>query len=246
MKLLLYFTSIAVSILTPAICTAQSPTPRTALSYFSKLRDGDLVFIKSSTSRAEPIEKLTRSPLTHCGIIFLDGNGKPVVYEGAGRNEPRYATVEKWQIDESTKKGAASPDSPLHAVYARRLKTPLTKVELDDLKKRAAELHATKYDHAFQLGNKEPGSNKPYVYCSELIYEAFQKIGRKVGEPRPFRYYYKQPDLTEKQVKELMDPLLDKESAQELRTPKGKYNPDEAVISPEDVYISELLQDVTD
>jgi hypothetical protein len=211
----------------------------------------DLVFIKSSTARAEPIEKLTGSPLTHCGIVFLERDGeqtKRLVYEGAGRNAPRYVTIEEWQIEESTKKALPNhspnpPDSPLHAVYARRLKTPLSNDELKLLKAKAAKLHATQYDHAFQLGNKEPGTNKDYVYCSELIYEAFD---RKVGEPHPFSSYYKQPGLTVKQVKDLMDPLLNKESAQKLRTPKGAYSPDEPVISPADVYFSKLLQDVTD
>jgi hypothetical protein len=31
-----------------------------------------------------------------------------------------------------------------------------------------------------------------------------------------------------------------------LRNPKGPYNPDEFVISPEDVYVSDRLRDVTD
>ncbi len=250
MKRHFHFLCIVISTLAPAICSAEPPTLGPPLTVFSKLKDGDLVFIKSSTSRAEPIEKLTGSPLTHCGLIFLEPDGKQtkrVVYEGAGRNEAHYVTIEDWQIEESTKKAEPGhspnpPDSPLHSVYARRLKTPLSNEELALVKTKAAKLHATRYDHAFQLGNKE-SETKDYVYCSELIYEAFN---RKIGEPQPFSFYYKQPGLTEKQVKDLMDPLLNQESAQKLRTPPGKYRPDELVISPADVYFSKLLQDVTD
>jgi hypothetical protein len=238
-------------VLIPVVRAQQDSPPRKPVTNFKNLRDGDLVFIKSSTSRAEPIEKLTGSSLTHCGIIFLDKEGKQVVYEGAGRNAAHYLTIKDWQRDESTEKTRPgqppnSPDSPLHSVYARRLKTPLSKDEIADLKKNAAELHATQYDFAFQLGNKEPGSNKQYVYCSELIYEAFRKIHREVGEPRPFSYYYTRPGLTEEQAKHLMEPVLNREDIQKLRTPKGKYRPDELVISPEDVYISKALQDITD
>jgi hypothetical protein len=253
MKMLIKITTFVVCsfVFTIAYCqdNAASSPARKPLTNFKKLKDGDLVFIKSSTSRAEPIEKLTGSPLTHCGIIFVAGDGeqkKRMVYEGAGRNAPRYHTIEAWQIDESTKKGQDKPDSPLHAVYARRLATPLSQDQLGDLRKRAAELHATQYDEAFQLGNKEPGTGTEYIYCSELIFEAFQKVNLKVGEPHAFKFYYDHPGLSVDEVKHLMDPLLNKKSAQKLRTPEGEYNPDELVISPEDVYISKLLQDVTD
>lgn len=228
-------------------CTlhAQQPslTPRKPLTHFDKLKDGDLVFIASSTDRAGLIQKLTGSELSHCGIVFLDAQRKAHVYEGAGRNDDTHVTIEEWQKKESTHKDGRT-DSPLHSVHVRRLVTGLSDDQIRTVKGEAAKLHHTHYDCAFQMGNPENNqAGREYVYCSELIYRAFQSIDVILGSPRLFSYYH---DKAVGDDRRKMDETLNSPDANKLRNPKGPYNPNESVISPEDIYVSDKLRDVND
>jgi hypothetical protein len=224
---------------------AQQPSPpRKPLHNFDKLKDGDLVFIASNTPRAGLIKKMTGSEFSHCGIVFLDDHGKPRVYEGAGANNDIHKPIATWQTDES------APDSGpnIHLVYARRLTGGLSTDQIKTVKAAATKLHKTLYDFAFQMGdpnNIQDGTK--YIYCSELIYRAFQSI-EKLGNPLRFRYYYERADEGDRAQ---MDKSLNGRDPnghdiKQLRNPPGPYSLDEFVISPEDVYRSGRLEDVTD
>jgi hypothetical protein len=237
------------SLLLPFLCAtmvAQEPTPpaRKALTHFEKLKDGDLVFIESSTHRAALIQELTGSEDSHCGIIFLDAERKARVYEGAGSNSDNHKIIANWQVDESTSDEKITA-SPLHKVYARRIATSLSPAQIKTLKEEAAKLHHTRYDRAFQMGDPhDTKAGRNYVYCSELIYRAFQSIGVELGTPKLFRFYYDEAGKKNRQKD--MDAALNSAEVNELRTPKGPYRQDEFVISPADVYGSDRLRDLND
>jgi hypothetical protein len=92
-----------------AVCWAQQNSserePLSPSNWESKLREGDIVFIRSRSGNASLIAKLsnieatddTGKPgdetferadrvFTHCGIVFRK-NGEWMVYEGAGRGK---------------------------------------------------------------------------------------------------------------------------------------------------------------
>ena len=48
-----------------------------------ELHDGDIVFQYSGSMQCAAIAQTTRSPYTHCGIVFIEG-GKPMVWEAVG------------------------------------------------------------------------------------------------------------------------------------------------------------------
>lgn len=221
--------------------SAQQPssTPMKPLTKFEKLRDGDLVFIASNTARAGLIQTLTGSTFSHCGIVFLEG-GKPLVYEGAGANSDIHRPIGKWQTEES-----APADGPkIHLVYARRLKGGLTADQVKTLKGEAAKMHKTHYDFAFQMGDpKNRQAGREYIYCSELIYRAFQSLNVTLGSPKPFAHYYESANQDEKKR---MDDNLNADKVQKLRNPPGPYRMDEFVISPKDIDDKEQLDEVTD
>jgi hypothetical protein len=243
--ILMLRTSLSLSVLLIAASSfGQSPQQK-PLTDFSKLKDGDLVFIESSTNRAEAIKKLSKSIFSHCGIVFIKDNVR-VVYEGAGRGAGKPHSIEEWQKIESTPAGEnQKPDNPLHPIYARRLPT-LTNVQA--LKDKATELHHTSYDNAFQFGNKD-GEAKEYIYCSELNFLAFNAIGVELGTPRAFKDYYtafgNKPEKIQK-VKEMMEAELNSDRAKARRSPPGKYNENDLVIAPVDVFLSDKLVDVND
>jgi len=239
------------SLVLPFLCIAAyaeqpNPAPSKELTRFEKLKNGDLVFITSSTHRAKLIQELTGSEYSHCGIIFLDTQGKAEVYEGAGSNSDFHKPIVQWQVDESTSDDGVRA-SPLHKVYARRLETNLSSTQIKTLKDEAAKLHHTLYDRAFQMGDPhDTKAGRKYVYCSELIYRAFQSINVELGNPRRFGYYYDKAGEIGKDRQEEMDKTLNSADVNELRSPKGPYSKDEFVISPADVYGSGKLQNVDD
>lgn len=254
MKLRLPILCLTVLALTGAPSLAQppatpTPTPRIPLTDFSKLKDGDLVFIKSSTDRADAIEKVTGSSLTHCGIIFLVGDSEPkerMVYEGAGRGINKHLNMRDWQLKES----GYDPDHPpahpiLHEVYARRWKDMPTD-KIGQLKDEASKLHNTPYDFGFAFENRD-GNGTEYIYCSELIYKAFKKtFVIDLGNPRPLSSYYSSLDEAHaREVRKVLDKYLNKPESKACRGGQP-YNPAEMTISPKQVDESTLLQDVTD
>jgi hypothetical protein len=231
--LILIATCIAVSAEPP------SPTPKKPLTKFGKLRDGDLVFIASNTPRAKLIQTLTRSEFSHCGIVFLEG-GEPHVYEGAGANSHIHRSIGKWQTEES-----APEDGPkIHLVYARRLRGSLTADQVKTLKGEAAKMHKTHYDFAFQMGDpKDSQAGREYIYCSELIYRAFQSLNVTLGTPHLYRDYYNPAGAD---LQKEMDDNLNALAVEKLRNPPGPYRLDEFVISPKDIDDRDKLVEVTD
>jgi Permuted papain-like amidase enzyme, YaeF/YiiX, C92 family len=222
-----------------------SPTPMKPLTKFEKLRDGDLVFIASNSPRAGLIQRLTGSTFSHCGIVFLEG-GEPHVYEGAGANSNIHRPIGKWQTEES----APEHGPKIHLVYARRLKGGLTADQVKTLKGEAAKMHKTHYDFAFQMGDpKDSQAGREYIYCSELIYRAFQALGVTLGEPLSFGVYYQragEDPKKGKQNQEEMDKKLNAPEVNKLRNPPGRYRLDEFVISPKDIDDKDKLEEVTD
>lgn len=235
-----------VASLLASLSCAQEVPQQKALTDFSKLKDGDLVFIESSSGRSEAIKKLSKSVLSHCGIVFLNASGKPEIYEGAGSYSDTHKPISEWQTDESTPKDQNKPDQPLHPVYARRL-PGLTKEQIATLKAKATELHNTSYDKAFQFGNKDAGG-KEYIYCSEFSFLVFKTIGVELGTPRTFKSFYTvfgSDAASIKKVKDTMAKELNSTEAMKRRTPKdSEYSPDELVIAPVDVFKAKDLEPV--
>src|SRR5688572_27820192 len=48
----------------------------------SQLRNGDLVFQTSRSGQSKAIQVATRSPMSHCGIVYIR-DGKPYVFEAS-------------------------------------------------------------------------------------------------------------------------------------------------------------------
>jgi hypothetical protein len=172
----------AVIIGTTRSVAAQVPQ-QAPLTDFTRLKDGDIVFIESNSKRAPAIKALKGSILTHCGIVFQD-NGKGIVYEGA-RNPGVYSELGKWTVRES--------GEGKHPIVPRLTDQARLTAKLADLRKRAKELHDTSYDIGFAWKNRD-GKGTEYIYCSELVWKAFNDaIGVELGKPHPLSDYINHP-----------------------------------------------------
>ena len=236
--------SVAFLLLT-LLSFGQEMTPkRQSLSpeHWSKLKPGDIVFIRSRSSNAALIAALSNvaakddadDVFTHCGILFVDASdGKLKVYEGAGRG--RYLSLAEWQTAESkgTVNGKAMTD--LHNIYVRRWNgQPDLQTAIGKILEKAKILHNTTYDQGFSWTDD-------HAYCSELVWKSYQAGGLSLGTlPIMAHYVDSVPDNLAQQIKAKLEAEKDT-----YRNGKG-YDPQESAISPEDIYKSSSLVSVTD
>jgi Permuted papain-like amidase enzyme, YaeF/YiiX, C92 family len=242
---LTYFLFLMVLAAAPALCRAhQGVSERKPLSkqnWPTKLQDGDMVFIRSVTPQAQTIADLARPKagtdpkkvFTHCGIVFRDGKGGWIVYEGRGRNDEDPVSLEKWQTDESG--GEAG-----HDVFVRRLRdrSALTEDALKSMRDKAYALHHTNYDWGFMWTDK-------FVYCSELIWRAYEtaKVESALNKPHAIKEYYE--GLSDQAAKDIKK-QLNGDKARARRPGGAAFDPEEKAISPEEIYNSPGLVSVDD
>lgn len=128
-----------------------------------ELRDGDIVFQYSGSQQCAAIAQATRSPYTHCGIVFIEG-GKPMVWEAIG-------PVLKTPYADWAKHGAND-----HVVI-KRLKdaAPLTRERIAAMKSEGEKEMGRPYDIRFNM-------DEDYIYCSELVWKVYERgAGLRVG-----------------------------------------------------------------
>jgi hypothetical protein len=239
---------LLVSLFSAALCPAQNAAPkRKPLSQekWSKLKPGDIVFIRSRTVNAPLIAALSSvdaksdadDVFTHCGIIFKDNNNQLRVYEGEGRGMDNWLTLADWQKEESKGKVSGVEKTDLHNVYVLRWNgQPALETGLDNLLKKARKLHNTKYDNGFSWSDD-------FAYCSELVWKAYAAGNLSLGTlPKMGKYVDAAPPAVAQQIK---DKLNDAHIKHDYRNGDG-YKAEEYAISPEDIFRSSALIPVTD
>ena len=238
------FLCLAFLSLSGLLSFGQEATPkRQSLSpeHWSKLKPGDIVFIRSRSSNAALIAALSNiaakddadDVFTHCGILFTDQrDGKLKVYEGAGRGS--YLTLEQWRAAESKGTINGKTMTDLHNVYVRRWNgRPDLQTAIGKILEKAKILHNTTYDQGFSWTDD-------HAYCSELVWKSYQAGGLSLGTlPDMAHYVNAAPDNIAQQIKAKL------EAEKAYRGRKG-YDPHESAISPEDIYKSSDLVSVTD
>jgi hypothetical protein len=154
---------LAFCLVTGFFCLAGTPGPHaaavaasSAVLDLSSLREGDIVFQNSRSRQSLALQIATRSPYTHCGVLFRR-SGRWEVFEAA-------STV-GW--------------TPLDAWIARGINGHYLIMRLKDLSAltptvltsmRADSLHyvGKAYDLLFQWSDDT-------MYCSELVWKLYQR-----------------------------------------------------------------------
>jgi hypothetical protein len=174
------------------------------------LQEGDVVFTGSERGQGEAIIAATGSKYTHCGIVF-QRDGKLMVLEAV--QPVGVVSLEEF-------KAKSKPGSFL----ARRLKTPLAPADYQKARTWAEAQIGKNYDGRFLWDDGN-------LYCSELVWKAYQRAGVELCAPRRFREY----DLEKSSVRK----LIDQRFGGMERIPL-----DEKVVAPSDLAVSPLLMDV--
>jgi len=119
-------------------------------------KDGDMIFQSSISPQCKAIQLATRSPYSHCGIIFYE-QGKPYVLEAV---QPVTVTkLEHW---------IARGEKQHYAV--KRLKNAnnvLNSSTIAKMKAIGKDFIGKNYDATFEWSDDK-------IYCSELIWKIYQ------------------------------------------------------------------------
>jgi uncharacterized protein YycO len=144
------------------------------------LRDGDIIFHTSRSSQSLAIQRATRSPYSHVGVI-LHREGKPYVFEAIAT--VRFTPLRQWIA-----RGEKS------AYVVRRLKTPLTGPQRERLRASADRYIGKPYDLYFEWSDER-------IYCSELVWKMYRDaLGIELGKRQKLREF----DLSDPEVKARM------------------------------------------
>jgi hypothetical protein len=175
-------------------------------------QDGDIIFQTSQSDQGVAIQRATRSPYSHCGIIFYR-NGKPYVFEAV--STVRFTPIKIW----------IARGSGGHFVV-RRLKDTdalISGKAVSKLRTAAMRLQGKPYDSTFEWSDDR-------IYCSELVWKAYARGLRiQIGRLQKLKDF------------NLTDPIV----ARKLKERYGTKIPmNELVISPEEIYKSDLLATV--
>lgn len=174
------------------------------------VREGDIVFSGSARGRGAAIRAATGSDYTHCGIVFQK-DGTWMVLEAV--QPVRAVSLEKFY---SRSKGGL--------FTVRRLKTPLTPDAMAKGREWATEQVGKDYDPRFLWGDDA-------MYCSELVWKAFQHAGVELCKPRQFKDYH------------LDDPKVRKDIEQQFGSVE-ELPREEKVVAPSDLASSPLLMEI--
>lgn len=183
-------------------------SPETGAVY--ALQEGDIVFHGTAGQQSEAIRAATGSPYTHCGVV-IEKDGRLMVLEAV--QPVRVTTVEGFQ-----------QRSQPGTFHARRLKTPLAAASVEKAKAWGAKQLGRNYDSRF-------GWTDETLYCSELVWKAFDQAGVRLCEPRRFHDYQ-------------LDAPAVKAVIAERYGSADKLPREEPVVAPGDLADSPLLAEV--
>lgn len=131
-----------------------------------ELRDGDLIFHTSQSRQSQAIRLVTRSPLTHVGLVFQEA-GQWFVAEANG-------PVQLTPYPDFVARGQGG------RVLVKRWREGLTTNQLRKMRQVGQGYLGLPYDALFQWGDDK-------IYCSELVWKVYQRgAGLRLSEPQEF------------------------------------------------------------
>lgn len=147
--------------------------------------DGDVVFHTSRSAQSLAIQKATRSPYSHMGIV-LHRDGRPGVFEAV---EPvRWTPLDEWIA-----RGEGGHFVAKRLVDAETLLTPDARQRMMQAGEPFLGKH---YDLLFEWSDER-------IYCSELVWKIYQRaLGLEVGKLQTLSDFDLSDPLIQQKVQE--------------------------------------------
>lgn len=116
-------------------------------------KDGDVIFQRSSGELSDVIADVTQSPLTHCGLVSVEGKN---VYVYEAIDKVGKTLLEHWIV--------RGKDSKFALLRLKNLKDE----DAEKVIREAEKFIGTPYDYKYSLDDG-------HIYCSELVYKAYKR-----------------------------------------------------------------------
>lgn len=156
-----------VALLTVAAC---SPPAQASGGLASRLRDGDLIFQRSKSAQGQAIKAASGSDYTHMGMIFIEPDGTPRVFEAV--QPVKVTPLSKWI---RRGKGGHFVVKRLKAAHA-----PVAAASIAALRTAATAMLGKDYDARFEWSDKK-------LYCSEYVWKTYKRaLNLELGRPQPW------------------------------------------------------------
>ena len=129
-------------------------------------RNGDIIFHTSRSAQSVAIQRATKSPYSHTGIVYVE-NGRAAVFEAVQpvKSTPLSAWIARGDGGRFVVKRLRDAD---------RLLTPEA---LAKMRAEGEKFKGRDYDLYFEWSDRR-------IYCSELVWKIYQRaLGIEVGEP---------------------------------------------------------------
>lgn len=145
----------------------------------AKLKSGDILFTSGDYLISKAIQKMTKSPWSHVGIVFrLDAIDRILLLESVEDMGVRFAPLSKYLRDYENGKPYKG-----RAVLARcedvtpEIVKTLSTFGIDELTQPYDKDEITKIMARITLGIGKKERDREYI-CSELVYECFAHAGK--------------------------------------------------------------------
>jgi len=175
-----------------------------------QLRNGDLIFQTSQSSQTDLIQEVTQSNLSHVGVIYYKDN-EPYVFEAIG-------PVVLTPLAEWIERGKGAD------YIVSRLTRELTDAEQQNMYHYARKQLGKSYDIQFKWSDSK-------MYCSELVWKAYEAGGIRLCEPKQFKDFDLSSDAVQQAIKQRY---------------VSDFNDRERVVAPSDLYESDKLEVIFD
>lgn len=148
-----------------------------------ELKNGDIIFQTSLSEQSKAIQLATKSPYSHCGIIFKEGSDF-FVFEAI---QP----VQKTPLNKWIKRGKDGHYVVKRLKDNRVLTSDIMKIMMEEGKK----MNGKNYDQYFEWNNDR-------IYCSELIWKIYKQAGIELSKPEKLRNFDLRHLKVEQKLKE--------------------------------------------
>tara|TARA_R100000951_G_scaffold116580_1_gene129110 strand:- start:2768 stop:3415 length:648 start_codon:yes stop_codon:yes gene_type:complete len=129
---------------------------------------GDIIFHTSKSTQSPIIQKITKSELSHCGIVYIK-NGVPYVFEASSK-------VKLTKLETFINNGIDKK----YEIF--RYKSKLSQVEQKNMFQYASDQIGKSYDLKFKFTDDK-------MYCSELVWKIYKAAGIILSSPTKFKDY---------------------------------------------------------
>lgn len=168
-----------------AVLLVMLALPSWGASLDRHVRDGDIIFQTSRSSQSLAIQRATRSPYSHVGLIMFHA-GKPYVFEAS--STVGFTPLRTWI--------ARGDGGHFIIKRLRNAERALDNQTIEKIRAQARLLEGKPYDLTFEWSDER-------IYCSELVWKVYDRaLGVQLGRLQKMKEFNLDDPIVARQLEE--------------------------------------------